>query len=84
MAMSDPRPTRLTTEHASAPLDVDVAEQRLSWQLGGGRGGAVQHAYQIVVGPGGWEARICPHSRRPGYGLPTCDKKPLTVASTTR
>lgn len=42
-------PVRLTTEHASAPLDVDVTGPRLSWQLEGDRAGVVQRAYQIAV-----------------------------------
>jgi alpha-L-rhamnosidase len=42
-------PVRLTTEHATAPLDVDVAQPRLSWQLEGDRPGIVQRAYEIAV-----------------------------------
>jgi alpha-L-rhamnosidase len=37
---------QLTTEHASAPIDVDVADPRLAWQI---PGMAQQYAYQIAV-----------------------------------
>ena len=42
-------PVRLTIEHATEPLDVDVPQPRFSWQLNGERGDVVQRAYQIVV-----------------------------------
>jgi alpha-L-rhamnosidase len=42
-------PVRLTTEHATEPLDVEVAAPRFSWQLGGDRGDVVQRAFQIAV-----------------------------------
>jgi alpha-L-rhamnosidase len=42
-------PVELKTEHAREPLDVDVAQPRLSWQLDGDRGGVVQRAYQIAI-----------------------------------
>jgi len=42
-------PVHLTTEHASGPLDVDVAQPRLSWELDGDRGEVVQRAYQIAM-----------------------------------
>jgi hypothetical protein len=37
---------QLATAHASGPLDVDVREPRLSWQL---PGVAQQYAYQVIV-----------------------------------
>jgi hypothetical protein len=47
MAMSVPRPTTLTTEHASTPADVDTHRPRFGWQLDGN---VMQRGYQIVVG----------------------------------
>ena len=46
MPRSAAQPAELTTEHANEPLDVDVNEPRLSWQI---PGVAQQHAYQIAI-----------------------------------
>ncbi len=40
----------LRCEHLENPLGLDVAHPRLSWQLADPRRGAVQTAYQVVVG----------------------------------
>lgn len=40
---------KLLTDYAVAPIDVDTSQPVFSWQLEGGRRGAAQVAYQIMV-----------------------------------
>src|SRR3954449_9083510 len=42
-------PSSLTTEHAHAPLDIDVPHPDLSWESSDKDDGMVQQAYRVVV-----------------------------------
>jgi len=41
---------QLTCEHLVNPLGIDATQPRLSWRLEDQRNGAVQQAYQILLG----------------------------------
>ena len=43
-------PAQLRCEFLTDPLGIDVAQPRLSWIVQSDRRGAVQSAYQILVG----------------------------------
>jgi len=47
---AQPVPVKLQCEHLVNPLGIDVPNPRLTWQLEDSRMGALQSAYQIVVG----------------------------------
>jgi alpha-L-rhamnosidase len=42
--------TKLTCEHQTDPLGIDVQQPRLGWQLSSGNRGVTQRRYQVLVG----------------------------------
>jgi len=44
------KPVQLQIEHLENPLGIDNPMPRFSWKLGDERSGAIQKAYQIIVG----------------------------------